>query len=58
MKESNMIMIKLFSKGGALLFTHVTKGTSTWELAHTFGEYPFFKKHIKEWGCNMTLEYL
>jgi hypothetical protein len=58
MKESNMIMIKLFSKAGALLFTHVTKGTTPLEVGYKFGEYPFFDKHITEWGCNMTLEYL
>ena len=51
-------MIKLFSKAGALLFTHVTKGTTPLEVGYKFGEYPFFDKHITEWGCNMTLEYL
>lgn len=54
----NDIVIRLFSKGGALLFTHTTKGTTPLEVGYKFGEYPFFDKYITEWGCNMTIKYL
>ena len=49
------MIVKLFSKGGALLFSHETKGVSSLEVGVELAEKPFFSKHIDEWGCNMIV---
>jgi hypothetical protein len=52
------IIVQLYSKGGILLFSHTTKGTSPGEVAFDLSNRPFFSKHIDEWGCNMIARYI
>jgi len=54
----NDIIVRLFSKNGALLFTHITKGKDCTEVSYDLADRPFFHKYITEWGCNMTCTYL
>jgi len=54
----NDIIVRLFSKNGALLFTHITKGKDCTEVSYELADKPFFDKYIMEYGCNMTCTYL
>ena len=54
MKENKM-SVKLFSKGGILLFEHECEGVSSLDVSVEMAEYPFFAKYMDEWGCNMVV---
>ena len=47
--------VKLFSKGGILLFEHECEGVSSLDVSVEMAEYPFFAKYMDEWGCNMVV---
>ena len=49
------MVVKLYSKGGALLFSHECEGVSSLEVGVEMAEHSFFSKHIDEWGCNMVV---
>ena len=49
------MIVKLFSKGGILLFSHECEGVSSLEVGVEFAEYAYFSKYMNEWGCNMVV---
>jgi hypothetical protein len=49
------MIVKLFSKGGILLFSHECEGVSSLEVGQELAEKPFFSKYMDEWGCNMVV---